>query len=164
MKKITGKEISYLYICQRKLWLFHHGLRPELEHVNVQIGMHIQESTFTRHEKDIPIGNIGVIDWAEFDKGIIHETKKGRTPNKGDEAQVRYYMWWCNNHDINVVEARIHYPKLRKTNSLFWTEEMNAAVAADLKKCANIIEQSQPPDVQNYKYCKSCAYWEMCYA
>jgi CRISPR-associated exonuclease Cas4 len=70
---ITGTEIAYLYICHRKLWLFRKGIRPENEHTNVQIGKFIQESTFLRHmnKKEVPLGHIGRVDWAELDKGVI---------------------------------------------------------------------------------------------
>lgn len=34
-----GKEIYYLHICRRKLWLFNHGIRPEMENDHVRIGM-----------------------------------------------------------------------------------------------------------------------------
>jgi CRISPR-associated exonuclease Cas4 len=54
---ITGTEVSYLYICHRKLWLFHHGIRMEAENTHVQIGRLIQEETFSRHPKEIPLWN-----------------------------------------------------------------------------------------------------------
>jgi len=161
---ITGKEISYLYICKRKLWLFRHGLRPELEHTNVQIGMHIQETTFQREDKDIPIGDIGVIDWATFKHGVIHETKKGKTPGNGDVAQVRYYMWWLNGHGIKVDECKIHYPKMKKTESVPWNEEARCQAELDLAACREILDQPKPPAIVKYPFCKSCAYFELCFA
>ncbi|MEA2012457.1 MAG: CRISPR-associated protein Cas4 [Verrucomicrobiota bacterium] len=161
---ITGTEISYLYICKRKLWLFRHGLKPENENINVQIGKHIQETTFKREEKDIAIGEIGVLDWAAFKHGVIHETKKGKTPGKGDVAQVRYYMWWLNDNGIKVKEAQIHYPKMRKTETVPWTEEAKDMALHDVDACRKIIALSQPPKIVNYPFCKSCAYFELCYA
>jgi CRISPR-associated exonuclease Cas4 len=161
---ITGKEISYLYVCKRKLWLFRHGMRPELENVNVQIGMQIQETAFKREEKDIPIGDVGVIDWAAFKHGIIHETKKGKTPGKGDEAQVRYYLWWLNANGIQAAEAQIHYPKMKKTKVVKWDEEVKKQAELDVVACREIVGQANPPATHPYPYCKSCAYMELCYA
>lgn len=161
---ITGKEISYLYVCKRKLWLFRHGMRPELENVNVQIGMQLQETAFKREEKDIPIGDVGVIDWAAFKHGIIHETKKGKTPGKGDEAQVRYYLWWLNANGIEVTEAQIHYPRMKKTKTVKWDKEVKKQVELDVIACREIVGQENPPEVHPYPYCKSCAYMELCYA
>ena len=54
MMEFTGKELNYLHVCRRKLWLFRHGIRPELENDLVQLGMLLGEETFTRQEKEIP--------------------------------------------------------------------------------------------------------------
>lgn len=161
---ITGTEIAYLYLCKRKLWFFRHGIKPENENVNVQIGKHIQETSFEREEKDIPIGEIGVIDWAAFRHGIIHETKKGKSPGQGDEAQVRYYMHWLNSNGINIKEAQIHYPTSRKTHTLEWNPEIDAKVQDDLAECLRVVSLDSPPPLIEFPYCKSCAYQEICFA
>jgi len=162
--QITGKEISYLYICGRKLWFFCHGLRPEMENDNVIIGMLLNDTAFRREEKDIPIGDVGVIDWAAFRHGVIHETKKGRSPYQSDEAQVRYYLWWLNNNGIKVSEARIHYPKLRKTHTVKWNDDAEKQTELDIVNCRKLLELPTPPGVANHPYCKSCAYMELCYS
>ena len=164
MSHLTATEIAYLHICHRKLWLFHHGIRPEQEHVNVQIGKHIQETTFERREKDIPLWDIGVIDWMELDKGIIHETKKGKAPAKAEEAQVRYYLWWMRKQGINVHTAKIHYPKERKTGEICWSDELNNSVPADIEAAEDVVARNSPPSVIKLGYCKKCAYQELCYA
>jgi len=161
---ITGKEISYLYVCKRKLWFFRHGIRPELENINVQIGMHIHETTFTREEKDIPLGDVGVIDWASFKNGYIHETKKGKTPGKGDDAQVRYYLWWLNENGIQISEARIHYPKMKQTKTVLWDEDARSQTLKDIEECHKVIRKASPPPLHKYPYCKSCAYMEICFS
>jgi CRISPR-associated exonuclease Cas4 len=161
---ITGKGISYLDICERKLWLFHHGIRPEMENVNVQLGMHIQETTFPRKEKDLPLGEIGVVDWADFKDGVIHETKKGKAPGKGDEIQVLYYLWWLNEHGVQVSKAVIHYPKQKKTKEVYWNKDAEAHVMNAVARYEKIASLAHPPAVENFKFCKSCAYFEICYA
>ena len=126
--------------------------------------MHIQETTFKREEKDIAIGEIGVLDWASFKDCVIHETKKGKTPRKGDIAQVRYYMWWLNENGVKIREAQIHYPKMRKTKTVPWNDEAGKQVVKDATDCREIINKSQPPEIIEYPYCKSCAYFELCHA
>lgn len=163
---ITGTEMAYLYICRRKLWLFHHGIRPENEHVNVQIGRFIQESTFTRHEnkKEIVLGSIGVVDWAELNKGIIHEIKKGKAPAHAEDAQVRYYMWWMRTHGMGIHTGIIHYPKQKRTRKLLWTQDMEEAVIKDLADARNVVKAATPPAFDGMAICKSCAYQEFCFA
>ena len=163
---ITGTEIVYLYICHRKLWLFRKGIRPENEHANVQMGKFIQESTFLRHQnkKEIPLGHIGRVDWAELDKGIIHEVKKGRAPSKAEDAQTRYYLWWMRSKGIPVTECVIHYPKQKRTKKLSWDLKVAKAVEQDLAEVRKIISLSMVPPLTEKTYCKSCAYEEFCFA
>jgi len=160
---ITGTEISYLYICHRKLWLFHHGIRMESENSHVQIGKLIQEDSFSRHPKEIPIGDIGVIDWAEFKRGVIHETKKAKCPKDAEIAQTRYYLWWLREHNVKVNCCVIHYPRQKKTKTLEWDESMSAQVREDLKNAKEIISMEMPPEPVRSPWCSSCAYEEYCF-
>ena len=161
---ITGTEMAYLHICRRKLWLFHHGLRPEQEHVNVQIGRHIHETTFERHDKDIPLGDIGVIDWEQLKHGVIHETKKGKSPKAADRAQVGYYLWWLNTHGVMVRACRIHYPTTKQTVEIEWGPDVIAEVEANLAAARQVVSLAKPLDQARLPYCKSCAYEELCFA
>lgn len=159
----TGKELNYLYVCRRKLWLFRHGIRPELENELVQLGMLLGEETFSRQEKEIPIGDAGVLDWADFKDGVIHETKRGKSFGKGDEAQVRFYLWYLNLHGIRAHEAVIHYPERRETQKVPWDEAAAAQVAADIEACEQVITGAIPL-AERKSFCKKCAYEELCFA
>lgn len=158
----TGTELNYLHVCPRKLWLFRHGIRPERESDLVQLGILLGEESFSRREKEIPIGEIGVLDWADFKVGVIHETKHGKAPGGGDEAQVRYYLFYLNAHGIRVDRAVIHYPKKRETVTVEWNESAARQVEEDLKVCGTILA-GELPAPQRRPYCKHCAYEEMCF-
>ena len=160
--RITGKELEYLYVCPRKLWLFHHGIRPEMENQNVQIGLQIGEETFQRERKELKLGEIGVVDWAELRHGVIHETKKGRCPRNAEVAQVRYYLWWMRNQGINVSRCIIHYPIQRTTREIEWQESMDAEVRDDLKRAREIVARASPPAFEERKWCRGCAYRDYC--
>lgn len=161
---ITGQEISYLHICERKLWLFRHGIRPEMEYGNVQIGMLIGEKSFSREKKEIPLGEWGVLDWADFDGGIIHETKKGRSPGHGDRAQVGYYLWLLNTHGVRVDQAQIHYPVIRKTDVVEWNDECARQVENDIMTVRDLVRRETPPPLIRKGICRKCAYEEVCFA
>ncbi len=160
--EFTGKELNYLHVCRRKLWLFRHGIRPELENDLVQLGMQLGEETFTRQEKEIPIGEAGVLDWADFKDGVIHETKRGRAPGGGDEAQVRYYLAWLNWRGIQAHEAVIHYPRRRETAVVLWNEAAEQMVKQDLAECEKVVKGPVPAAVRR-PFCRNCAYEEICF-
>jgi len=163
-EKITGTEMAYLYVCHRKLWLFHHGIKPENENINVQIGSLIQDSTFSRKEKDIPIGDIGVVDWMELQHGRIHETKKAKTSVNSDVAQTRYYLWWMRHNGMKVHTCIIHYPKQKQTKELKWDDSFDELVEKDLENARSIVAHEKPPEFEEIKYCRNCAYEMYCKA
>lgn len=159
----TGTELNYLHVCRRKLWLFRHGIRQERENGLVQQGVLLGEQSFSREEKEIAIGGAGVLDWADFEGGIIHETKHGKAPGGGDEAQVRYYLFYLNAHGIRARRAVIHYPKNRKTVTVEWNEHAEQLVENDLRLCEEILKGPLPA-AERRSFCKRCAYEEMCFA
>ena len=162
LQHTTGKEVAYLHVCHRKLWLYHNGIRPELENTDVQLGMLIQEESFHREKKEIPIGEYGVLDWADFKDGFIHETKKNLSMQKADCAQVAFYLYILNEHGVSCREGILHYPKQRKNERVVWNPDTKAGVEADLTAITNIL--SAPiPSVIRVPYCKKCAYEEICY-
>ncbi len=110
------------------------------------------------------MGSIGVVDWAELAKGIIHETKKGKAPARAEEAQVRYYMWWMRNHGMEIHTGIIHYPKQKRTRKLSWTQDMERAVLNDLAEARKVVKATTPPAFNARSICKSCAYQEFCFA
>ncbi len=160
--EFTGKELNYLHVCRRKLWLFRHGIRPEMESDLVQLGMLLDEVSFPRQSKEIPIGEVGVLDWADFKDGVIHETKMGKTPGGGDEAQVRYYLAWLNQHGVRAHEAVIHYPRRRATTTVTWEGDAEQLVRQDLVECERVVTGPIPNAVRR-PYCKRCAYEEICF-
>ena len=161
---INATELTYLRICRRKLWLHANGIRLENEHTNVQMGKHLQETAFERKEKDIPLGDAGVIDWAEFKHGILHETKKGKNPAEADQLQVKFYLSWLRKHGIEAKEARIHCPKQRRTKSIPWDDAYHQEVESAIQEAWKIVQQPIPPKVVKLPYCRNCAFETLCYS
>lgn len=161
--EITATEINYLHICPRKLWLFRHGIRPESENVNVQLGRLLDEEAFQRKDKNIAFGESCVIDWASFKDGIIHETKKSRNPEKADIAQVKFYMYHMKMRGLRVESAVIHYPLSKRTVTIPWSDDIIELIRAEYEECMRIITSDKIPQLESRPYCKSCAYMEICF-
>lgn len=162
---ITGKEIEYLYVCTRKLWLYHHGIRMELENENVLIGMQIDESSYQREQKHIAIGNAGVVDRIDFANGIIYETKKGGAVKEATKAQVRYYMSELRRRGIEIEKAIVSYPNKRQKTEVSWGPSMEAEAAEDVREVKRIVAQKQPPAIpKSVSFCTKCAFFDFCYS
>lgn len=160
--ELTGTDLNYLHVCPRKLWLFRHGIRLEHENDLVQLGALLGETSFSREEKEIPIGEAGVLDWADFKDGVIHETKHGEAPGGGDEAQVRYYLYYLNARGIRASRAVLHYPGKRKTVTVEWDEAALRQVESDRDACERLLAGPLPAAIRR-SYCRRCAYEELCF-
>ena len=161
---MTATLLSYLRICHRKLWLHGHGLRLENAHDNVGIGRLIQETSFSRKTKELVLGEIGKVDWIDLRDGIVHETKKGKTPNDADVLQVKYYMHWLRENGMQVKAAKIHYPKKKRTTDVPWDDAIPDEIKTALDEAQQILDQRCPPPFTPLPYCKSCAFHEFCCA
>lgn len=61
--KTTGIKVNYLYVCERKLWLFDRGIQMESKSDKVLIGKLLGEDSYPREEKrDMMIDNLINID------------------------------------------------------------------------------------------------------
>lgn len=159
---MTGKEMEYLHVCKRKLWFFRHGIRPELGNELVQLGILLGQTTFRRQDKELQLGGVGVVDWAELQHGTIHETKSSSCPMQADVAQVRYYLWWMRERGINVDRCVIHYPKQKRTKEVVWAGDMTEEVTRDLAEAGDIVSRPHPPPRQRLRWCRRCAYADLC--
>lgn len=160
---ITGTEIAYLYVCRRKLWFFHNGMRPEPENELVLIGRIIHENSFSRMDKELRIGDVGFLDWAEFEDGIIHETKKGHHTS-ADRAQVCFYMKILSDNGVFVRSAKIHFPKQRRIVEIPWDDKMRDKAECDIEEVHRVVSSEFPEKAVRRPACKKCAYEEICFA
>jgi CRISPR-associated exonuclease Cas4 len=76
---MTGTQISYYFICHRKLWLFTRNIDMEQTSDTVAMGKFISESTYERQNHEIHITDDEddiVLDFYDGQRKVIHEVKK----------------------------------------------------------------------------------------
>ena len=65
---ITGMMVYYYFICQRKLWYFLNEIHMEQNSELVSIGKIIDETTYSREKKGIPVERVDdIYVMTEFD-------------------------------------------------------------------------------------------------
>ncbi len=65
---ITGMMVYYYFICQRKLWYFLNEINMEQNSELVSIGKIIDETTYSREKKGIPVERVDdIYVMTEFD-------------------------------------------------------------------------------------------------
>lgn len=129
----------------------------------VASGRFISENTFTRKEHELRIGNI-VMDYYDRAEKTIHEIKRSGKMSELHVKQVQYYMFILENEGIKGVKGVIHYPKERKKKRVVLTDDIRAEFRDVIKHIHDLTQLQNPPPVIDVPYCKSCAYYELCYS
>lgn len=158
--KTSGIKINYLYICERKLWLFDRGIQMESQSDKVLIGKILGEYSYPRDDKkEVLIDNLINIDIVGEDE--IREIKLSYRMNHADRIQLLYYLYYLKQLGIEK-KGVINYPKMRRREEIIFTDDAEKEVEAALKRVNEILSMDKPPPVKRKPYCTKCAYYEFC--
>jgi CRISPR-associated exonuclease Cas4 len=167
MRHITATHINLLHVCKRELWLHAHEIRMEHTSDIVREGKLIGEESYPqRSERYTEVEFDGVkIDFYDAKNKVVHETKKSDKVEIAHEAQVKYYLWKLEQNGIEGATGIIEYPKQRHTSHIAaLTDADRANIVAWEKEVSQIIDNEEIPKVIKAKICKSCSYFDFCYA
>ncbi len=154
--------VYYYFICERKLWYFANEINMEQNSELVSIGKILDESTYTRENKNILIDNTINIDFIK-NGAVLHEVKKTKAIEEAGIWQVKYYMYYLENKGVKNVEAKIDFPLLRETKEIILEPEDRNVLENVMKNIKEIANKGKPPKPIEQKMCKKCAYYDLCY-
>lgn len=160
--KITGIMINYYFICKRKLWYFSKDINMEQNSELVEMGKLIDENSYDREKKSILIDEMINIDFLK-DWKIIHEVKKSRKLDNAGKWQLKYYIWVLRSKGVDIEKGIIDYPKLRKREEVFLDAKEEKELIEIIEDVKEVLRMNLPPETINKSFCKSCAYYELCY-
>ena len=161
-REISGMMFYYYFVCKRKLWFFANEIQMESENEDVIIGKLIDENSYSRELKHVLIDNTVNIDFIKEWK-ILHEVKKQKSVEEAGIWQLKYYIYFLRKRGINIEKWILDYPKLKKREEIFLTEEDEKRIEEILLEIREIINLKLPPKLEKLKICKKCAYFEYCY-
>ncbi|KJU82835.1 crispr-associated protein cas4 [Candidatus Magnetobacterium bavaricum] len=97
---MTGVKVNYLYVCQRKLWLFDRHITMEAESDSVMLGKSLEQSAYPLEKsREIMIDNLIKLDVVGPD--TIREIKLSGSIADADRAQILYYLFILKQRGIN---------------------------------------------------------------
>jgi CRISPR-associated exonuclease Cas4 len=79
-------------------------------------------------------------------------------------AQVKYYLYLLEEAGVSHPKGLIEYPKLRQTQEVRLDDEARVKIKKWIADIARITALAQCPPVINSRICKSCSYYDFCYA
>jgi CRISPR-associated exonuclease Cas4 len=159
---ISGVEISYYFICKRKLWLFAHNIQMEHTSEAVEIGAAIHEHSYKRKRREIDLDGIK-FDFIEPGKGLIHEVKKSKAVEDAHIWQLKYYLYRLKKLGVSFT-GKIDYPLIRRTEEVGLNEGDEKEIEHILGKIGEIKSMQSPPPEKMTGICKKCSYFEFCFA
>lgn len=171
---INATLINLYQVCPRECWLHANGIRMEQTSDLVADGKVIEEESYQQRSekytqielgaefKDINLS--GKIDFFDTKDKIIHETKRGNKVEDAHIWQVKFYLWLLKLNNIDASHGIIEYPKLRETKKVELNEKDIVYLEKTVILIKNLIHEETCPPVLNTKICKSCSYYDFCYA
>ena len=160
--RITGMMVYYYFVCRKKLWYFCHEINMESENEDVMLGKLIDENSYSREDKHINIDNIINIDFINT-KNELHEKKKSRSIEEANIWQMKYYLYYLSERGIKDITAKIDYPLIKKTLNIELKDEDVERIEVIIADIQKINQMDVPPENENKKICKKCAYYDLCY-
>ena len=164
---LTPTHLNDYHICHRKLWLFAKGINMEQTSDTVYEGKMIGETTYPQRPgryQEVDLG-IAKIDFYDPKAKVVHEIKKSDKMEEAHRWQVKYYIYLLQQTGITEVTGILEYPKLRKTEKVYLESGDIEELESALGKISNIISSDIcPPRLTKKTLCRSCSYFEFCYA
>lgn len=154
--------IYYYFICERKLWYFINEINMEQNNELVSIGKILDETTYTRENKNIMIDNTINIDFIK-NGAILHEVKKTKSIEEAGIWQVKYYIYYLEKRGIQNIKAKIDFPLLRESKEITLEQNDRKVLENVIKNIEEIAEKEVPPKIIESRICKKCAYYDLCY-
>lgn len=162
MKRITGTQVSYYFLCHRKLWLFSHHITFEHENEDVKIGKQVNQERYSRERKEVNVDQTISIDFIKGKNGaVVHEIKKSNKMEESHTWQLLYYLYYLKTKMV-LATGVINYPLLNKKVEItldLKTENILERALADIR---NLLNGKLPSPVM-MSFCKKCAYFEFCF-
>jgi CRISPR-associated exonuclease Cas4 len=77
--------------------------------------------------------------------------------------QVLYYLYYLKRKGLVGLSGELRFPRQRRIEQVFLTEEAEQEVEAALGEIANLKKLPAPPQAEWTPICRSCAYAEFCW-
>jgi CRISPR-associated exonuclease Cas4 len=141
-----------------------HQLIPDQENSNIDIGRFLHEESYKRDKKEISLGNI-IIDVMKKENGelIVGEVKKSSRFKESARMQLLYYLKELKDKGI-VAKGVLMFPKEKEREEIELTKEDEKELDKVVRDILRIIYLDKPPKAIKNKYCKKCAYSELCFS
>ncbi len=171
---INATLINLYHVCKRECWLHANGINMEHTSDVVYDGKLLHESSYPqraeRYEEMListeyeGVTLLGQIDYYDARNNTVHETKRSDKVEEAHTRQLKFYLWLLELNGVEGASGLLEYPKLRKTDEVYLTDEDREMMKKSIVEIVKLIENENCPPTINAKICKSCSYFDFCYS
>ena len=160
---ITGTLVWYYYICKREVWLLAHGLEPDQDNPNIDIGRLIHETSFRREKKEIQFDNVklDIVTDGE-NRAIVAEIKKSSRFKKSATMQLAFYLTKLREAGVKA-SGELRFPTEKRREKVELSNDIVRELEAACDEIKSIVTMDVPPRAEKSKYCSACGYREFCW-
>ena len=95
---------------------------------------------------------------------VIHEIKRSKKMQDAHVFQLLYYMYYLNkNYGVSTSHGVLHYPLLKQNVDVPLSADRVNQLEEALRGIAAVNSMADPPKASRKRYCRSCAYQDLCW-
>lgn len=164
VRRVNGTLVWYWAICKRQVWLMARQITPSHEDDNLLIGRALHESAYGRERKEVHVENLK-LDLMRTAEGelVVGEVKKSSRYAESARLQLTYYLYRLWKLGVEA-KGRLHFPLERKTEDVVLDEKTVRQMAQMEREIAALIDRETPVPAEWSRWCRKCAYRELCWA
>ncbi|MGI6611778.1 MAG: CRISPR-associated protein Cas4 [Limnochordia bacterium] len=162
--RVTGTLIRYYYVCTREVWFTAHQLEPDSKDDNLEYGRFLHQHAYQRHKKEISIGH-AVFDIlrTEGNEVVVLEVKKSSKHLVSARMQLLYYLRELKHMGVQAT-GELRIPEEKRVIKVALDAEAEKELDRAEREILRLIYLEKPPQTEEIRYCRSCAYRELCWA
>ena len=162
--QVTGALVWYYQICPRETWFLARQLVADQDDENVDYGRFLQEKVYQRDKKDVTIGHLKVdVMKSKGGQLVIGEVKKSSASEDSARLQLLFYLNELQEMGV-TAKGELLFPEERKKEQVILDEEGKKKIEELKEKIKKVVFSELPPPPRKVRWCKNCAYREMCWA
>ena len=163
--QLTGNLVNAYFICKRKFWLYARQINPDQEIDLLLLGRLISEESYYREKKEILFEGMK-IDFVKMQEGEIFLLCEIKRSSKGLKAAIMQLAFYIKKlKEIGIYsKGEILIPKEKRRIPFELTEELEEELRKSLAEMKSIMFNDNPPAVFKTSFCKSCGFFEFCFA
>ncbi|NPA80252.1 MAG: CRISPR-associated protein Cas4 [Thermotogae bacterium] len=160
----NGTLVWYYFICKRQVWFMGRGIEPYHDNPLLAEGRTISQIVFSRitEGREVLIDNRIKIDILKGN--VVMEVKKSSRYLEASRMQLLFYLYYLKRFKGVDASGILVFPDERKRKRIKLTEEDVRRLEEVISDIEDIVSRDSPPDPVKTRYCRKCAYKEMCWA